>query len=369
MISRRENHIDYPLFIAFAIWLLFGLAMLASAGAAVGQEKFGDTYFFIKNQLLFGLFPGICLCFLFCRLDYRLFRRFSSLIFVVTTILLLSVFIPGIGTSLGTGSQSWIHVGGLTLQPSELGKLGLILFFSGLLIRKSAELRNFKKGFLPTIAFGLVPSILVVLQGDLGTMSILFVIFLSLLFLSDAEWKHILLLFGLGAILFGVMILTAPYRAARLTIFLHPELDPQGYGYQVNQAKVAVGSGGLFGLGYHQSRQKFQYLPEVHADSIFAIIAEEMGFFITTGFLLLLLFIGIRGFRLAKQTHDAYARLVVVGVMTWFLFQSFLNIGSMVGLLPLTGIPLPFVSHGGTALAISLAAVGILYNINRQHGQ
>lgn len=187
-----------------------------------------------------------------------------------------------------------------------------------------------------------------------------------MLFLGRATYSHLVLLALAGIILFLIMIWAAPYRAARFTTFLHPELDPLGQGYHINQAFLAIGSGGFFGLGLGHSQQKFAYLPEVHADSIYAVMAEELGFFVTVAFLFLLMYMALRGFSIAKNAPDDFGKLLVSGIIAWFMIQSFLNIGAMVGLLPLTGVPLPFVSHGGTALMVALAAVGIVLNVSKQ---
>jgi cell division protein FtsW len=205
----------------------------------------------------------------------------------------------------------------------------------------------------------------VVLQPDIGTVAILFSIVFGMLFLAGAKYLHMGSLAALGLVGLILMVMIAPYRAARLTTFLHPELDPQGIGYHINQAFLAVGSGGIFGLGLGHSRQKFQYLPEVHADSIFAVIAEEMGFLFVTALVVLFVLIALRGLMIAKSAPDKFAKLLVAGIITWLMVQSFLNIGAMVGLLPLTGVPLPFISHGGTALMVAMAAGGILINVSR----
>ncbi|NQV12167.1 FtsW/RodA/SpoVE family cell cycle protein, partial [Candidatus Uhrbacteria bacterium] len=188
---------------------------------------------------------------------------------------------------------------------------------------------------------------------------------LAVYFVAGASWKHLLFMGGGGSALFFLLIRLAPYRAARFTTFLHPELDPQGVGYHINQAMLAIGSGGVFGLGYGHSRQKFQYLPEVAGDSIFAVIAEELGFIISTALILLYVFFARQMLRLANNAPDKFSKYVVVGVMVWIVFQAFVNIAAMLGLMPITGIPLPFVSYGGTSMVVMLAAMGIVLNISK----
>jgi cell division protein FtsW len=360
-----ERRADYVFILYIGILLFFGLMMLTSASSAVGIDRFGDSYYFIKRQLLYGLLPGMLAFFVFAKIPYGIFQKHAWFIFTLTLAGLILVFIPGIGSSFGTGANSWIALGQYSFQPSEFAKLGLIIFMAAYLSKKGSELMDFQKGFLPSLAVGGLPIILVILQPDIGTVAILFSILYGALFVAGAKKTHMGLLASTGVLLFAIMIVAAPYRAARFTTFLHPELDPQGVGYQINQSFIAIGSGGMFGLGLGHSRQKFQYLPEVHADSIFAVVAEEMGFVFATGLIVLLVLIAMRGMRIAKHAPDPFARILVSGIIVWFLSQSFLNIGAMLGLLPVTGVPLPFVSHGGTALMVALAAVGIVANISK----
>ena len=361
-----QRKADYTLLSLFVILLLFGLVMLSSASSPVGHDRFADGYFFIKRQILYGVLPGLVLFFFFAKFSYHHLLKLGGAAYGLMLLLLLLVFIPGIGSSLNTGAQSWISIAGFSIQPAEFAKIGLIVFFAAYLTKHGRKLLDLKEGFLPAIAFGLFPILLVVAQPDIGTVAILFAILLGMLFVAETQMSHMALLVTAGIIAMIFLALIAPYRAARLTVFLHPELDPQGVGYQTNQALVAVGSGGVLGLGLGRSRQKFQYLPEVHADSIFAIIAEEMGLVVVLGFLALWGAITHRMYLLFQKTKDQFARLLIAGILTWFLGQSFLNIGAMLGILPLTGVPLPFVSHGGTALLVAMAAVGIVINISKE---
>ena len=196
-------------------------------------------------------------------------------------------------------------------------------------------------------------------------MMIIVFIALSMYFVAGAHIKHLLMVSFGGLLLLFTLIKLAPYRLARFTIFLNPELDPQGIGYHINQAFLAIGSGGLFGRGFGQSRQKFNYLPEITGDSIFAIIAEELGFFLTVAFVAIFVFFAYKGYKIAFTSPDIFGKLLAVGITSWIIFQSFINIGAMVGLLPITGVPLPFISYGGTAMMMNLAAVGILINVSK----
>mgnify|MGYP001562111489 CR=1 FL=1 len=215
------------------------------------------------------------------------------------------------------------------------------------------------------LGLGLIPVALVLLQPDVGTALVLFFILFGILFVAGANIWHIAGLACSGVAGFALMIFVAPYRVARFMTFLHPELDQLGIGYHVNQAFLAIGSGGIFGLGIGHSLRKYEFLPEVNADSIFAVIAEEVGFIFAAAFIILLLFICYRAFKIAKNSPDNFTRLMVSGIIIWFIAQSFMNIGAMVGLMPLTGLPLPFISHGGTALFAAMASVCIIINISK----
>jgi len=207
---------------------------------------------------------------------------------------------------------------------------------------------------------------LILLQPDLGTLSIIGAIAFIIFFVAGGSLKHLL---GIGITSFValyIMIASSPYRIERFTTFLHPELDPQGVGYQINQALLAIGSGGLFGSGYGHSLQKFQYLPEVIGDSIFAVMAEELGFLLTVGFVALFMAMVLRGFWLSERVQDRFGKFLIIGIVSWFGVQAFVNIGAMVGILPITGVPLPFLSYGGTAMVVSLAAAGVVMNISKE---
>ena len=340
--------------------------MLTSAGIVAGFSTFHDKYFFIKRQVAYGLIPGIAAFFLFFHLPYPVLKKIATPYFFFTLFRLLAVFIPGIGSNLGTASRSWIVLWGHSFQPVEFAKLGLIMYMAAFLSAKGKDITSVREGFIPALTVGFLPVALALIQPDVGTAAILFTILFGILFMAEANIWHLASLAGVGVAVFILLIIAAPYRIARFTTFLHPELDPLGKGYQVNQALVAIGSGGFFGLGLGHSRQKFEYLPEVHADSIFAIFGEEMGFVFCALFIVLLLLICYRGLIIAKRAPDPFGRLVVAGIVLWFMVQSFLNIGAAVNILPLTGVPLPFVSHGGTALMVALAAVGIIMNVSRE---
>jgi len=363
--KKEKNKPDYVLICIIFLLVIFGIIMLTSAGAPVGYERFGDSYYYLKHQVIYGLIPGIIVCLIMSKIKYTFWKKFAVLMLFVSIVLLTIVFIPGIGSEYGT-AKSWINIGGLSLQPSEIVKLTFLIYLATWLEKRGQKnISDFFYGFLPFIfLLGLV-TVLMLLQPDMGTMLIIVAEILIVYFIAGGAISHLLLLGSGGLALLYFLIKLAPYRAARLTIFMHPELDPKGIGYHINQAFLAIGSGGIWGRGYGHSRQKFQYLPEVIGDSIFAIIAEEMGFIICIIVIILFVLLFIRGLKIAKQVPDMYGKLIVVGIISWFLIQAFVNIGGMVGLLPLTGVPLPFISAGGTSLLVSLAAVGLVINISK----
>ncbi len=361
--EKYKKSADRLFLLFFGILVVFGLILLSSASAPVGYAKFGDIYFFIKKQILFGVLPGLFLFFILGNLKYQIWQKLGGIVYLLSLGALCLVFIPSISLMIN-GSRSWVHLFGFSFQPSEFVKLTVIIILAKMLSEKR-DLSDWKNGLLPVLAILSPAVLLIAAQPDVGTLSILVVIIFAMLYLANTPKVYLAILALLGIVAFVVLLLVAPYRVKRLTTFLHPELDPQGIGYQINQAYLAVGSGGFWGLGLGHSRQKFQYLPEVQADSIFAVIAEEMGLLKTSFLVLLITFLGLRGFKIAKGAPDEFGRLLGVGIMVWFIWQSFLNIGTIIGLLPLTGVPLPFVSHGGTAMLIGLASIGIVASISK----
>ncbi len=364
--EASRGHADYRLLLYFFILLLFGLIMLSSATTAIGFNRFNDSTYFIKHQLLYGVVPGLILFFFFTKFDYHRLRSLLIPAFVLTVVILLLVFIPHIGASYGTFSHSWIDLGGFSVQPSELAKLGLIIFFSAFLANQGSKILYSNDGFVTALGFGFIPVFLIILQPDIGTAVILFAILITLLYLAGARLHHLGGLALFSIIGFILLILVSKNSMIRINTFLHPEMDPEYKGYQINQGYLALGTGGFFGLGYGNSRQKFHYLPQVQDDEIFAIIGEEMGFLFESGFVILLVLIAFRGFVIARHAPDMFGRLLVGGIITWFLVQSFINIDSVTGLIPFTGVPLPFVSAGGTALISAMAGVGIIINVSKQ---
>lgn len=362
----KFGQIDIPFAAAVAALVILGMVMLSSATVSVGFEKFNDSYYYFKHQLFFGLIPGFLVMLVFMLLDYKLFEKYASQMLIISIVLLILVFIPGIGNEYGS-ARSWIGIFGFSIQPSEIVKLTFLIYLSAWLDKRGEKgASDLHEGLIPFISVIAVIATLLILEPDTGSMMIILVMSWAVYFVGGARISHILTLGAAGIAMILLLVVMSPYRAARFMTFLHPELDPQGVGYHINQAFLALGSGGFFGKGYGQSVQKFQYLPEVMGDSIYAVIGEELGFLFCVLIIALYVYLLIRGFKIASACKDRFSKFLVTGIMTWLTAQAFMNIGAMVGLLPLTGVPLPFISYGGTAMVVNLAAIGIVLNISRR---
>ncbi len=362
-----EKKPDYSLVATIFGIVIFGLVMLSSASAAVAFDRFGDSYYFFKHQLLFGFILGTAAFLIMSKIDYRYWKKVAFPLLVITIGLLIAVFLPGLGGGETVkGAKRWIDLGFISFQPTEVVKLTFLLYLATWLASRGKKgVSDFSYGFIPFISILGTVMLLIILQPDVGTMSVIVLTSLVVYFVAGAPWSHLGILGGGGLFLFWLLIKIAPYRADRFTIFLHPELDPQGIGYHINQAFLAIGSGGFFGRGFGQSRQKFQYLPEVAGDSIFAVISEELGFIFSFLLIIAFLFLMYKGFKVAEKAPDMFGKLVATGITAWLVVQAFVNIMAMTGLMPLTGLPLPFISYGSSALVVSMAAAGILVNISK----
>lgn len=356
---------DYILILTIFTLIIIGLISLSSASAVLSYEKFGQNYYYFTHQLIYGVIFGLIAFFITSKIDYHKWKKLAVLMLFLTLILLVVVFIPGLNLEYG-GAKRWISIGFLTLQPTELAKLTFLLYLATWIDKRQKGIKDWKYSFVPFVSILAVIGFLILLQPDVGTLSVIVVTAITVYFIAGARLTHLALLGASGIGLFFILVKIAPYRMARLTVFLNPELDPQGIGYQINQALLAVGSGGLFGRGLGKSIQKYNYLPEASGDSIFAIMAEELGFIRILLIIGLFVLFAYKGFTIAKKAPDLYGRLIAIGVTTWISFQAFVNIAAIIGLVPLTGIPLPLVSYGGSALLFSLAALGILVNISKQ---
>ncbi len=362
-VLQRLRSLDPVIVGLTATLLVIGLLMLFSATVAVGVQRAGDSLYFVKNQLLKGVVPGLFAFLLGALIDYRVWRKWGLAALIVSIVLLLLVYIPGVGIVLN-GARGWIRILGFQFQPSELVKISFIVYLAAWLAsRKAGEAHNLETGLVPFLgALGSV-MFLLIMQPDTGSMMVLVGTSLTMYFLSGAPVSWFILLSALGTGLLALLIKTSPYRAARFMVFLRPELDPQGIGYHINQAVLAIGSGGWLGLGYGQSRQKYLYLPTVESDSIIAVMAEELGFIAICIFIVLFGALIWRCFSIARESKDPFASYLAAGIGMMLAIQGVMNIGSMTGLLPITGVTLPFLSHGGTAMVMLLGAMGLVAGI------
>lgn len=357
------RHVDSLVLLVVLALVIIGLIALASASAVIGYQQYGDSAYFLKRQFL-SVLIGVLLFAVTYRIDYRLWRKFAFPFLIVSIVVLVAVFIPGIGLKL-LGAQRWITIGPLTFQPAEVVKLTFLVYLARWLENRGRVIHDRAYGFWPFLMLVGAIVVLIMKQPDVGTMAIIGIIALSSYWVAGAPFKDIALILLVAAGFVSFVIQTASYRVDRFLVFLNPQLDPQGIGYHINQALLAIGSGGLFGLGLGHSRQKFNYLPEAQGDSIFAVIAEELGFFIVLVLLALFATFMVRGYRIARRAPDDFGKVLAAGITTWLGFQALINIAALSGIIPLTGIPLPFISYGGTAIMSSFAAVGILVNISR----
>jgi len=360
----RAHHVDYPLAIALAILVIGGLFVVASASSILSSNRFGGAHYYATHQLLYGAGIGAAAFIITLNLRYTIWKTLALPLLVASLLLMALTLFPNIGLTL-KGASRWISVGPVTFQPAEALKLSFIIYLASWIASKKRDIGNLKRGLLPfLVMLGLV-SIFFVLQKDLGTLGILGLTAIFLFFASGARMSQIGLLIILGLLAGTAFIWLEPYRVSRLLVFTNQKLDPQGIGYQINQALIAIGSGGVFGRGFGMSRQKFNYLPEAASDSIFAVFGEEFGFVGSIGLVSLFLFFFWRGIRVSTHSADPFARALAAGISLLVATQAFINIGAISGLLPLAGVPLSFISYGSSALIMNMAAAGILLNISK----
>lgn len=359
----RTGKPDYLLAMVVFLLCLFGVVMISSASIVISQERFGSNFYYVWHQVI-SLIVGLIALLIGYFVDYRVWRKYSLILFLLTIVLLIAVFLPGIGKELG-GAHRWVGIGGLLFQPSEIVKLTFIIYFASWLEKKGEGVRDFSSGFLPFIVLMIILGFLIMSQPDLGTLSVIALTSVVIFFVAGARYTHLGLATISALIFFVILVRIAPYRMQRFLVFLNPSQQTLGAAYHINQALIAIGSGGLWGLGFGQSKQKYLYLPQPHIDSIFAIIAEELGFLRAGLILLAYVFIGLRGFKIARNAPDNFAKYLAVGITAWIVLQAFINIAAMLNLVPLTGITLPFISYGGSSLIMSLLGVGILLNISK----
>ena len=351
---------DLILFVAVIVLIFFGVVMIYSASSIWADYKFDDSFYYVKRQLVFVII-GIFLMIVISKIDYQ---NNSNRILLICFILLILVIIPGIG-SIRNGSRSWFGIGSFGIQPSEAAKLGMIIFTSKYLAKSTKFLKSYKEGVFPILGILFTFFALIMLQPDLGTGMILVMSIIALLFIAGVNMKFFIGGGILGVIGVIILILIAPYRMDRITSFINPWKDPLGTGFQIIQSLYAIGPGGLLGTGFLNSIQKHFYLPEPQTDFIFSIISEEFGIMGVIIVVTLFSIIIYRGLKISLKCRDSFSKYLSFGMTFQLAFQTLMNLMVVIGMIPVTGVTLPFLSYGGSSLLITLVSIGILLNISR----
>lgn len=341
-----------------------GLLILTSASMTLSYKNFGTIAGYALRQLILGGGLGFAAMIIMSRIPYRVWRAWALPLLLLSFVLLALLFVPQLGFSAG-GATRWLRLGSVTFQPAEALKLAFIIYLASWLDARRREVASVSYGMIPFALMLSVVGVFLLMQPDMGTLFIIVVTAGLMYFLGGGKTSQVVTLVLLGVALFLLLIQLAPYRFDRVRVFLNPGLDPQGAGYQITQASIAIGSGGFWGLGFGRGLQKYQYLPEPMGDSVFAIFAEEMGFIGAAGLIAFFFLVFAEGCAIARQAPDVFGKLLAAGIATGIMTQAFVNMAAISGLLPLTGVPLPFVSYGGTSLAVMLASTGILMNISK----
>ena len=365
-----NNQFDFILCITVLLLLSLGIIMVLSASAPSALAITGNSYTYVKKQLIFGII-GLFVMYFLSKIDYRFYKKYYWQVYFVSWLILLLVLVPGLGASV-KGATRWIRIGGSQFQPSELTKIGLIIFFAGYLTDHKNDLMSLGKGFFKPIGFLIPPiAILYFVQNHLSVSMVIAIITIVMMFMAGCRAKYFIVVgvVGISLILgiFGLLQVSGSnsFRLNRISTFFNPWEDAQGTGYQTVQSLYAIGSGGMFGLGLGNSKQKYLYIPEPHNDFIFSILSEELGFLGCIIVIALFILFIWRGVLIAMKTNDMFGSLIAIGITTLIAFQTIINIAVVTATVPTTGMSLPFFSYGGTALLILLANVGILLNISR----
>lgn len=359
----KKFKLDKVFLISVVILAITGFFIFSSASLGLLARN-GPQFNSIATTQAIGLILGFVCMAVTAHVNYRAWRKYAFYIFLLSIVLNLAIFIPGLGIEHG-GAKRWIDIGPVSFQPSEFLKIGFIIYFAAWLSGVKDKISQFRYGLLPLLVIVAILTPILYTQTDTKTIVIIFVAGLAMLIVGGARWKDIIILGLISCFVLGIVAYNRPYIRERLNTFINPSANPQGAGYQIQQSLIAIGSGQMFGRGFGQSVQKFNFLPEPIGDSIFAVQAEEFGF---AGSVLLIgffLFFAFRALKIASRSSDQFGGLLVVGIVILVVSESFMNIASMLGVIPLSGMPLLFVSHGGTALLLVLAEVGIILNVSK----
>lgn len=359
----KINNADWRFLIIVASLLIFGLFVLSSASFVVGEKKFNDPSYYLKEQLLKGVLLGLISFIIFLKMPLDFLKKYSFVFLIFSIGLLVLVFFPKLGLS-HSGSTRWLNLGFMSFQPSEILKLSFLIYLASWLASRQKDLQKFGSGMMPFAVIVGIIGILLLMQPNMGTFGIIALSASATYFMAGGKIRH-LAVFALGGLaVFLIFVYLKPYGAERLKTFFSSQEDTKGASYQINQALTSIGVGGINGVGASESLVS-NYLPETIGDSIFAVLAEKLGL-IGISFVLLLYFLfAILGFRIALKSNEYFPKLLTVGITTWIIVQSFINIAAISGIIPLTGVPLPFVSYGSSALVVTLAGAGIIANASK----
>ena len=366
VLTRRRNPVDGSLIAIMVMLLLAGLLVLFSATYYSAKE---NPFSEVLKQLI-GVALGTAACIVTSRIPYRFWRQTWVVAtgLIVSAILLILVIIPGIGVYIN-GSRRWLSIGGLSFQPSELAKFAIVLYMATVLSYAGPRIKRLWTGIVPVLIVPGITFLLILEQPNLSTAGSIMIVSLILIIMAGAKWRHILLMLAGGVCVGGFYAWSEPYRRRRLLSFRNPFAMMHDEGYQLSQSLIAFGSGGVFGMGLGQGRQKYAYLPYPESDFIFAIVGEDFGLLGCMAVIALFVALMIAGYRVAIACRDKFGALLAAGITSSITVQAFLNMGVVVGILPTTGLPLPFFSAGGTSVSITMAAMGILMNISRTAGK
>ncbi|MBM4338619.1 MAG: putative lipid II flippase FtsW [Deltaproteobacteria bacterium] len=359
---KTRGRFDFILLIVALGLVGIGIVMVYSTSAILAGDRFGDPYYFLKRQAIYG---GVGFLFMMAMMfvPYGLLKRFAYPLFIVSVLLLIAVLIPGIGHRAG-GAMRWLKIGGFTFQPSEFAKLGLIIFLAYFLTKKEEKIRSFSFGFLPTVLLSGLVIALLLKEPDFGAALFLTLMVFILLFISGARVIYLAGAFLLSAPVVYLLLMNAEYRYKRLIGFIRPWEDPTGASFQIIQSFLSFGSGGLFGLGLGEGRQKLFFLPAPHTDFIFSIIGEELGLVGALGVVVLFFILAFRGIQIGISIPDKFGSYLALGITLMISLQTVINMGVVLGLLPTKGLTLPFVSYGGTSLIANFIGLGILLHLS-----
>lgn len=345
------------------VLICIGIVMIYSSSSIYAWERYGDSFYFLKRHLFF-LATGLVLTFLAMLVDYRLFRKHARLLLWIALGLLVLVLIPGIGREV-SGARRWFRFKFISFQPSEFANLALIIYIADFICRKQDKIKLLLEGFLPPICVLGATSLLILLQPDLGTVIALGGVVLIMLFVAGTRGSYILSLLLCSLPALYLLIFRVAYRRTRILAFVNPWLDPRGTGFQIIQSQIAIGSGGFFGKGLGHSQQKLFYLPAAHTDFIFSIIGEELGLIGTLGVIVLFMIFIQQGLKIIKNAQDKFGYFLALGLILMISLKAIINIGVSCGVFPTKGLPLPFISYGGSSLLFDMVSLGILINIAR----